>query len=532
MITCPKWGPPGASRRCQVTKDRMLIVLASLGPGTRGCWDEYVAKLKRGTRFRSAVWLRWDYPRSRLATGRDAARDLHGTIINEYQRNEGYERIVLVGHSLGALAVRHAYLIARGSDPESGKPHAWGRRVTHMVLLAAPNRGVKLTPRFVLFAALHVGRLPLGALRDYRTSSDYMAHLAVLWARQSYGSGVGPIVTNIYAAADEWISPDDAVDPYQFRCAHQIAAPAASHMGILKPDSNAATAALLSACSRKDHLSRLKLPLGPSNVVILLHGIRTQHEQWTAELASLLKSRLPDWEVVIPKYGFMSALRFCVPQLRRRRLGWFKRTYLHYVSRNPNVVIHVVAHSNGTFLLGRCMQAVPSMRFGRVALLGSVLPADFSWSRVRGRGQLQLVRNERSCRDAPVALLCSGLRGLGMTDIGSSGYLGFHDDWPGKREVYWHRGGHDAALASRNLNVLADFVAGNANAVPPAGSLAAECPHFRLACRMAPVVVAILTLCCVFGLVAFATWGPWTPAVRLVTALVLAGAVVTLADRV
>ena len=58
-----------------------------------------------------------------------------------------------------------------------------------------------------------------------------------------------------------------------------------------------------------------------------------------------------------------------------------------------------------------------------------------------------------------VAVFCNALRGLGMTDIGTSGWSGFENSGGVEHDVAWFRGGHSAALSTSNLNDLVDFLA-------------------------------------------------------------------------
>jgi hypothetical protein len=85
----------------------------------------------------------------------------------------------------------------------------------------------------------------------------------------------------------------------------------------------------------------------------------------------------------------------------------------------------IVAHSNGTYMLGQSLLHTPGMRFITVVLAGSVLPQTFPWDQLAEHDQVIRVRNERANRDWPVAVLCSGLRGLQMRDVGTAGFAGF-----------------------------------------------------------------------------------------------------------
>src|SRR5207244_4069973 len=84
------------------------------------------------------------------ASPNDIAAGLN-TAIQEVDAQHSYRRIVLVGHSIGALVTRKAFLYARGAavdtkDPTGSplpgrQPVGWASKVVRMVLLAGTNRG-------------------------------------------------------------------------------------------------------------------------------------------------------------------------------------------------------------------------------------------------------------------------------------------------------------------------------------------------------------------------------------------------------
>lgn len=59
----------------------------------------------------------------------------------------------------------------------------------------------------------------------------------------------------------------------------------------------------------------------------------------------------------------------------------------------------IVAHSFGTYIFGNALMRYPFLRFNKVLLCGSILPADFPWDVLVDRGQVQAVRNEHGARD-------------------------------------------------------------------------------------------------------------------------------------
>ena len=111
--------------------------------------------------------------------------------------------------------------------------------------------------------------------------------------------------------------------------------------------------------------------------------MRSSRDDWVHEIAPLLRQRLPDAEIVESSYGWISMLGFALPSVRRREIRWLQDQYTEYLARYPNATFDVAAHSNGAYLVGQALERVPSLRFSRIALLGSVLPSDYSWEQRR-----------------------------------------------------------------------------------------------------------------------------------------------------
>jgi hypothetical protein len=221
-------------------------------------------------------------------------------------------------------------------------------------------------------------------------------------------------------------------------------------------------------------------------VVFLLHGLRSSRDGWVGDLARRIRQRLPDADVVESSYGRLSLVAFVLPGVRRREIRWLQDQYTEYLARHPNATFDVVAHSNGTYLVGESMSRVPSMQFRRVVLLGSVLPTEYPWRERHDLGQVQELRIDRAADDAISAVLCSAMRGIGMTDVGPSGWRGFDEAGAFETDIGWYAGGHSAALAAPNLDNLADFVVTGRVARDSAALRGAPESALRWQSRLAP----------------------------------------------
>ena len=111
---------------------------------------------------------------------------------------EGYEKVVLIGHSIGAVLLRKAYAYAweRREDypinTGSTTPRRWVHSVERLVLLAGMNRGWSLVPKptmlprhrqILWWIGLQLARLlGLGRLfRSMQRGAPFIANLRVQW---------------------------------------------------------------------------------------------------------------------------------------------------------------------------------------------------------------------------------------------------------------------------------------------------------------------------------------------------------------
>jgi alpha-beta hydrolase superfamily lysophospholipase len=171
---------------------------------------------------------------------------------------------------------------------------------------------------------------------------------------------------------------------------------------------------------------------------------------------------------------------------------WLQDQYAEAVGRHPLAKIDVIAHSNGTYLLGESLAHVPAMRFDRVALLGSVLPTNYPWSERRALGQVGVVRNDRAADDRIVALVTNSLHGLGMTDVGTSGWQGFDDAGSFLFEPPPVLGGHGATVSENHLRDVVEFIAtGASQRTARATSLPSV---LRLGSGIAPWILFLMAL--------------------------------------
>lgn len=225
-------------------------------------------------------------------------------------------------------------------------------------------------------------------------------------------------------------------------------------------------------------------------IVFLIHGIR-DYGEWQESLSTRIQSvaekeKITLKEVVSVRYGYFSALQFLFSGERERATRAFLDLYAQTRARNPTAKVHVVAHSNGSYVVGTALKKNAYVEVDNLYLAGSVLSQDFRWSKLRSDEQNQPVGNklkrkhgcvkrvhsDRAAWDWPVGVLCWMLSWIGklplvssqssIADIGSGGVDGFREFREGKVDFFSERfylpGDHGEALRPHNHENIAKFI--------------------------------------------------------------------------
>lgn len=498
-----------------------------------GPWDGLVDRLKTlpGYGDDACKWHRthhggsWSRPGRAAKLGEKLAANIH----EQWVANGGYDSVVLVGHSLGGMLTRYAYLHARGVFNAQDKL-AWADGVERVVLFASLNRGIEVSVhrRWWLPAVAWLGRvLPYSRhwlAHDVLRASSFVTNLRIAWLRSINSMEHPPVMVQYLGEDDDLVKEEDSRDIETFATGTQVLISGATHRDLIRldtaadPDARFALIADSFTSTRPDHVPPQGDP--DKQVVIVLHGIRASNDEWPRQLEDYIETTWPGTEVIAATYGRFSARKFMIPATRRRFLSWMQDTYAEQLASNPQATFHFVGHSNGTYLLGHSLESIPAMRFERIVLAGSVLPQTYDWQSRRRDAQFRQLRNHRAAGDIPVGVLCAALRGLLMRDIGTGGVYGFNWEDPSKKEFYYYYGGHSAALAQDNLPRLAAFVM-TGDDQPPAGRIV-ERPKggFSLLSRAAPVLSWLVVLGIAAAGVAFVLVGPWTVILNLALLLI------------
>jgi alpha-beta hydrolase superfamily lysophospholipase len=515
---------------------RLVVVVPSIHDRFEP-WDGLIKRLKTLPGYDDATcdWRHIHHGADFRHRGRamDFGAELAANVNQQWVAAGGYEDVVLVGHSLGGVFVRYAYLHALGTfDPTDRRP--WAEAVERVVLFASLNRGVEVSfkRRWWLPVVAGLGRfLPVTRhwlAYDLLRGADFIANLRIAWLREINSLSRPPLMVQYLGRSDSLVGEEDSRDIDTFATGTQELVPDATHGDLIRldtaPDPDARFA-LIARAFTDPQLEGVALTGDPEQrVVIVLHGIRASNDDWPRDLERLIEAKWPGTEVIAATYGRFSARKFVIPATRRKYLSWMQDTYAERLAANPRATFHFLGHSNGTYLLGHSLEHVPAMRFERILLAGSVLPTTYDWQGRVADAQVHALRNDRAARDVPVGVLCSGLRGLLMRDVGTGGVDGFRWEDPIKTETYYYKGGHGAALTPANLPRLAAYVMDGANNRPK--DLVREpSSRFSLLSRAAPYLAWFLVL----ALLAAATAAIWLVSwPHVVTAAVLIGVAFTL----
>ncbi|HEX2851913.1 MAG TPA: alpha/beta fold hydrolase [Opitutaceae bacterium] len=505
---------------------RLVAISPGLGLAIRD-WEPLLQRLaaEPGWGPDTTEFLRHESNTSPLSLRRLAsvADDLAARINARWIDAKGYSEIILIGHSLGGLVVRQAFLAGRGAVASASGPQPWANAVTRIVLLASPNRGVARLRWYARPLDWLIQRLPLPTFtyEDLKRGSAFVTNLRIAWIRLFLSGAADaplPEVIQLLGTVDSTVNENDSVDVLACPNTTYVKVAAASHENIHRFDglsaSDAADRYALLRAAVVDP-SRLQ-PATPaalaereapaSRVVFVLHGIRaSQIDHWLLKVENEARALFPvDIVIKRPSYGYFTAIRFALPTVRRRNIRKFQDVYTEVIARHPHVLPDFIGHSNGTYMLGQSLLDVPAMRFGNVVLAGSVLPEDYPWDE-KARNQVGRVRSERGQRDWPVGWLCKVLRHVFfMRDVGTGGYSSFERGEVVQEKYHGGKQGHGAMFTDQNIPRMVRFALGG----DPGPELPTQVPElawWSLVSRLLVWIVPLLLLALAIG--AFVMFG-------------------------
>jgi len=450
-----------------------------------------------------------------------------------------YDRIILIGHSRGALFVRKAYVFACGQSHElrraglRPRPLAWAGAVQRIVLLAGMQRGWSLSPKpprmswpyclglralEQLSRPLRVGKL----MKAIKRGAPFVANLRVQWINLIRADHPMPVTVQILGDMDHLVTAGDNIDlqaGYNF--VYLKAPSGTTHAGVVDFTHPGRQQVFLRALLTPDGQLQSEYDSPPDQkpdtsveqVVFIMHGIR-DYGGWTRRLAAILKRRAQEkgrkLVTITSSYGYFPMLNFLLLSERQKNVRWFMDQYTEALARYPKAApIDFAGHSNGTYLLASALDRYAACNFGRAVFAGSVVPRKFPWDQMVGEGRIRAIRNYVATRDVIVGVFPRLFERGG--DIGSAGFFGFQREPAAGDEFHYLSGGHGVGVSAANLESVASFlVDGTLHDPPPEITRGKQASGAILLSKLNWLVCIVLVVALLAGAwwIAFA----WSPA--------------------
>jgi pimeloyl-ACP methyl ester carboxylesterase len=419
----------------------------------------------------------------------------------------GYESIVLVGHSMGAMLARKALLWGHGLEEDRKAPKGrrrWVERVDRVVSLAGINRGWSIEPRpdnmtTGRFLSIWIGEIVARLtgtgkmLLAMQRGAPFVADSRVQWIRltragDNEGSTKRPLpqVIHVLGDLDDLVSRADATDLGVARETVFVTLAGTNHVDIVSEGSlrrqESIRLALLGDVDAlsPDRTQELVEHPAVKRVIYVMHGIR-DYGGWTDRVREGIRARVaalhegsspPPVAVVNKKYGYFPMLRFLLYWDRQRNVRVFMDEYTENVARYPNAErFDFIGHSNGTYILASALQRYRTIAVGRIYFAGSVVPKHYPWRNVFDGKRAQRVVNVVAAGDWVVAIFPKFFEQIadwlnvqptrGVLDIGAAGFRGFQagEDPQGRLvNVEFAKGTHSAGVDARHEAKLAAIV--------------------------------------------------------------------------
>jgi alpha-beta hydrolase superfamily lysophospholipase len=457
--------------------------------------------------------------------------------------NVPYRRVIMIGHSAGALLTRKVYLYGRGGSVDypqgrnKNSASTWAAHVERIVLLAGINRGwstenMNLSMRLMTFAGrvlhrfFHLGHFIFSIERG----TPFVSDLKMEWMRLHHeGNGV-PDVIQLLGDDDEVAPESDHKELMASPGFIFIPVSNATHINIIDMPMESDDLDLrIRAAKFRETLIASKDQLlekydsnrhyldnvdsertAVDHVVFVVHGIR-DYGEWVNQLAQEIEAQGHNIRAITSKYGHFSMAGFLFLSDREKNVRWFVDQYLEAVALYPKArKFSFVGHSNGTYLLASALEKYHAIRFDSVYFAGSVVRNDFPWNAYVNQGRVGKVRNDVACKDAIVAIFPKAyqvvrkflkLNSKGFFNLGGAGFDGFEVP-DGNRLQGLLNGGHGAGVKVENFESIVNFVINDSNYLPAMAK--GPNPVIRIFSNFSPFVLMFLAaLIVVIGFLIF-----------------------------
>lgn len=421
--------------------------------------------------------------------------DLIANTIAQKVKRSTYDRITLLGQSMGALLIKRAFL-----DAEA-KQQQWTDRVKRIVLVAGMNRGwdisgqkpsdMHVTTAVSLWAGTWFGRLLNigGLILSTEAGTPFVANLRVDWISRMRDASQHPDafhqieVVQLLGDIDDLVSEEDnkdlqALNTGQFAWLRvrgtghsditvfndtRLIGNTRINLGEYRREKFELAAAEpdFSKVMEHNEVQPFQPDEAVTDIVFVVHGIRDLGE-WAAEFEQQLHHRFSSVSdkgasgklaIASVRYGYFGMGPFLFKPIREKYVKWFMDEYTETLALYPNARnIHFVGHSNGTYLLAAALQRYQALRVDRVVFGGSVVRKGYDWSEILPCCPDLKVRNYTAVDDWVVALFPRFFEVpttdfLFRNDLGSAGYYGFEKNNPRVENIPGLTGGHSAFIS-------------------------------------------------------------------------------------
>jgi alpha-beta hydrolase superfamily lysophospholipase len=420
------------------------------------------------------------------------------------EKTKGHEeewKLVIIGHSTGALLARKAYVVACGEHSDAPfediykqqtAARPWAAHVDRIILLAGMNRGWTLDPHLYTKTALMIrAGLVVGAVFRFfgrtpfafktRRGAPFITQLRLQWLAMSAHAGKGltgnaPVI-QLLGTKDDLVSPEDNIDLVTGGNFIYLEIPASNHLTVLKlkePVYGEARRKIfeLVLLEKPDELLARKIqPADPgfmqvdnevTDVVFVIHGIRDTG-YWTQKIARRVKitgdkETNRKFATETSSYGYFGMLPFLLSFARRQKVEWLMDQYTENKAIYPNARFSFVGHSNGTYLLAKAMTEYPACSFKHVVFAGSVVSASFRWDEMIAANRIEKFFNFVASADWVVAIFPKSFQALRLQDLGSGGFDGFTSIRDTGNQFQFAQGSHGAAIEEKFWDEIAHLI--------------------------------------------------------------------------
>jgi predicted esterase len=496
------------------------LVVVLHGMTGRGTLEPMLSVVRRhypGADLLAPVYTRYFTSTVSNLDAYELSNAIEHTIHEAYQRRK-YERIILVGYSMGALVARKVLLWAYGEEDDrigAKGPREWVTRVERVVSLAGMSRGWSIDPapgkmpwyRYLSYWAgekfarlTGTGKLILSMQRG----APFVADSRVQWIALARKAKLPPVV-HLLGDRDDIVSIDDSRDLAAASNVVFVTLADTDHQDIVEGLGTAPRDDDVSAYSARRraidqaiggaldgpamspdaHPAPVQCPKKPpgkpdprfaTRIVYIMHGIR-DYADWADAIRAASAEGLKDSRTVtVPaKYGWFPMIPFLLYYDRHKNVRWFMDAYTGHLADLPCLKrVDFMGHSNGTYILASALQHYRTLKVDRVYFAGSVVPKHYPWLALHEGDRVKQVDNVVASGDWVVAIFPRLFEQIaewigakpttGVLDLGSAGFRGFEDgsDPRGRiRNIAYTRGGHGAGVDvsdKAKLDALVGFV--------------------------------------------------------------------------